>query len=146
MQKLLDKEERREWVITWTTGVAFLFYIMGILLFANVFWLVSLLKKKKDQVNLSIEWANFKKEKCNLWIILSTFSFTYLVRGFWDEVIWSRLAKGYWISVLSIFLNIIFDCIPIMLMLILHYKSFRKKRLTSNAIGSTATSKQSKSD
>ena len=68
-----------------------LFFIIGALLFANVFWLINRLKTRRDIVSTKDGSASFNKEIRILWIILGIFSGSYIIRGFWDLFIWYRL-------------------------------------------------------
>ena len=92
----------------------------GIILFVNVFWLVNRLKKKQEQVSTTIERASFNKEICVLWLILSIFSVSYLVRAIWDKFIFPEVTTKYSFTIWRVFLGVLFDCIPIMLILVLH--------------------------
>ena len=52
---------------------------------------------------------------------------------------------------MTIILGVLWDCVPIMLILILHYKNFKEKKLTANelrraAIGRTSCSNTAGSD
>ena len=107
------------------------FYFMGALLFVNVFWLVSRLKKKKSLSKVRVETASFNKEICTLWIILSVFSVTYILRGTWDLTIkasYNNFEKQLW----AVLTGILFDFLPIILILVLHYKNFGEKRMSDN--------------
>ena len=72
-----------------------MFFIMGSILIIEVFWLINRLKKKREQVFTGDGRANFNKEICVLWMILGTFSMSYLIRGVWDTFVWARLGKKY---------------------------------------------------
>ena len=107
------------------------FYFMGALLFVNVFWLVSRLKKKKSLTKVRVETASFNKEICTLWIILSVFSVTYILRGTWDLTIkasYNNFEKQLW----AVLTGLLFDFLPIILILVLHYKNFGEKRMPDN--------------
>ena len=109
-------------------GLCMSFYFMGALLFVNVFWLVSRLKKKKDMTATSAETAGFNKEMCILWIILSVFSVTYILRGTWDLEIKSNY-NNYEKQLWTVITGLLFDCVPVILILVLHYKNFRVKNI-----------------
>ena len=112
----------------WLEGLSISFYFMGALLFVNVFWLVSRLKKKKDISATSTEIAGFNKEICVLWIILSVFSVTYILRGTWDLLIegnYNNFEKQLW----AVITGLLFDFIPVTLILVLHYKNFSVKKI-----------------
>ena len=111
----------------WLIGLSMSFYFMGALLFVNVFWLVSRLKKKKNLSKVRAETTSFNKEICTLWIILSVFSVTYILRGTWDLTIqasYNNFEKQLW----AVLTGLLFDFLPIILILVLHYKNFSVKR------------------
>ena len=71
-------------------------------------------------------------------IILSIFSVTYLIRGFWTKFIYPKVSAKYGYTLVNIFLRVLYDCIPITLILILHYRNFQEKKLTFNELRKTA--------
>ena len=110
----------------------------GIILFINGFWLVNRLKKKQVQVSTTIERANFNKEICSLWLILSLFSVSYLVGAFWDYFISPKVTTKYSYTIWKVSIGVLFDCIPVMLIMILHLRNFNEKLLTTKEIRKTA--------
>ena len=98
---------------------------MGALLLLSVFWLVSRIKKKIALVSTKIEKANFSQEICTLWTILFTFSITYILRGFYDQIDGLQ-NTNYIFQIIAITIFLLFDFVPIMLMLVFHYKNFRE--------------------
>ena len=101
---------------------SFIFFGMSALLFANTFWLISRLKKK----NQSGADGNsiFSREICTLWIILSVFSGTYTLRGIWDNVIGTNYENRFKFQLIGNLLNILWDFVPVTLILMLHMKNF----------------------
>ena len=76
------RTKRSEKIIKWGEGLMWAYFSLSILLFICVFWLVSLLKRKREQVDWQrAEKAHFNKEICKLWIILSVFGIVYFLRG-----------------------------------------------------------------
>ena len=115
---------------------------MGALLLFSVFLLVSRLKKKASLVSTKIVKENFSKEICTLWTILFTFSITYLIRGFFNQIFEWRHTMDLRFSIYDITINILFDFIPIMLMLMFHFKNFSELKISGElrlvAMGSDA--------
>ena len=68
---------------------------------------------------------------------------SYLIRGIWDTFVWPYLGKKYIYTLLSITFGILWDCVPIMLILVLHYKNFREKDFTVNEIRKAAAGRSS---
>ena len=69
----------------WLKGTGIAFFVLAVLLSVSIIWLVNRLKKKRDQVSQSEEDKSlFNSEIRTLWIILATFTITYIVRGAWD--------------------------------------------------------------
>ena len=97
---------------------------MSALLFANTFWLISRLKKKNE--NGADGKSIFSREICTLWIILSVFSITYTLRGIWDNVINTNY-KSFKSQLIGNLLNIVWDFVPVTLILMLHMKNFVEK-------------------
>ena len=104
------------------------FYFMGALLLFCVFWLVSRLKKKIALVSTEVEKANFSQEMCTLWTILFTFSITYIIRGFYDQMNEFQ-NPDYFYQIIDIALYVLFDYVPIMLILMFHFKNFSEKKV-----------------
>ena len=96
---------------------------MGALLLFSVFLLVFILKKKIALVSTRIEKANFNKEICTLWTILFTFSITYIIRAFYNQINGFQF-ENFIYQIIDIAAGIFFDCVPIMIMLMFHYKNF----------------------
>ena len=107
----------------------YIYFSLSILLFVCVFNLVSLLKKKRNQVNWqSAERAYFNREICMLWIILSVFSATYMIRGVWDYMAHPG-SETFGHLLWTILDGVVYDFIPVMLILYFHYRNFSKERV-----------------
>ena len=103
---------------------------MGALLLVSVFILINRLKKKKLLVSTKNEKENFSKEICTLWTILFTFTVTYFLRGLFNQIYEWQYKMGFLFSILEITFGILFDCVPIMLMLMFHFKNFRELNIS----------------
>ena len=80
-----EKERDYETVNKWLNYTGISFFCLSALLFISVFWLISRLRAKRDQVASTVaNKAVFDKEICTLLTILCVFSLTYMVRGLWD--------------------------------------------------------------
>ena len=130
----MTKSYRENIYPTCGTIESFVLLFTGVCLFINVFWLINRLKKKKQSLGLNVESANFNKEICILWIILSTFSVTYVIRGTWPEFIVPHLSDWYGFTLVQILFGILFDLIPITLILVLHLRNFREKNVAHNEL------------
>lgn len=109
-----------------------LLYFLFVLLVISVVWLISRLKKKSNQVYKSdVNKSLFDKEIKILWVILSVFSFTYLIRAVWDTMT-SELYKSYALMVSAMSLTLLWDFAPVMLLLIFHYRNYREQALLQN--------------
>ena len=126
----------------WVIVQGYLFYLMGALLLSCVFLLVSRMKKKASLVSTKIVKENFSKEICTLWTILFTFSITYIIRAVWDQISVRQHRQDFRYTLCDITLHILYDWIPIMLMLMFHFKNFRELKISGElrlvAIGSNA--------
>ena len=129
----MTDKQRSDIYPTYGTIESFVLLFTGACLFANVFWLVNRLKKKQS-LGSNVENANFNREIRVLWIILSTFSVTYVIRGSWAEFVVPHLSERYGWSLLQILLGLLFDFIPITLILVLHLKNFGKKNVAANEL------------
>ena len=80
-----DPVKKRAIIKKWLKGTGIAFFVLAVLLSVCIIWLVNRLKKKRDQVSQSEEDKSlFNSEIRTLWIILATFTITYIVRGAWD--------------------------------------------------------------
>ena len=80
-----DPKQKHAIIKRWLTGTGIAFFVLAVLLFVCIIWLVNRLKKKRDQVSQSeVDKSFFDSEIRTLWIILATFTITYIVRGAWD--------------------------------------------------------------
>ena len=65
------------------------------------------------------------------------------------KFIYPKLTAKYGFTLLNIFLRVLFDCIPIMLILVLHFRNFHDKKLTFKELRKTVirqTRKNSRSE
>ena len=129
----MTESHRKEINPIFGTIESFVLLITGVCLFINVFWLINRLKKKQS-LGSNVESANFNKEICVLWIILSTFSVTYVIRGLWTEFGVPHLSDWYFWTLLEILLGILYDFIPVTLILVLHLRNFSEKNVAHNEI------------
>ena len=105
----------------------------GVCLFVNVFWLINRLKKKQS-LSKNADSAAFNKEICILWVILSTFSITYFIRVIWSGFVVPHLSDEYYWILLEILLGLLYDLIPVTLVLFLHLRNFREKNEAQNEL------------
>ena len=121
-------DERNEEIKKFGDSMMYIYICLSTLLFICVFNLVSLLKKKRNQVNWqSAERAYFNKEICMLWITLSVFSATYMIRGLWDYISHPS-HENFGLLLWSILNGVLYDFIPVMLIMYFHYRNFSKER------------------
>lgn len=123
----LDAVAKNEFRNDISDVIGFLFGAVAVLLFTSVMWLISRLKKKRDIVARGKdEESTISKEICKLWIILSVFSVTYLMRSMWDIFANPEFAsfKG---MLVDLIIGILCDCIPVMILMIYHHRNFREK-------------------
>ena len=112
------------WLIC--TGISF--FCLSALLFISVFWLISRLRAKRDQVaNTAVNKAVFNKEICTLLTILCVFSSTYMVRGLWDIKTKPDRLSFEWMIKDMLLIGVFCDFVPIMPLLIFHYRNFKVK-------------------
>ena len=103
------------------------FYGLAVLLFVCVFWLVTLLKKKRDQVSRSsVDKQAFNNEIRTLWIILSVFSGTYLLRAVWDTL-YNPTFNHFWSMMAAVLTGLVWDFMPVMLIMIFHHHNFKER-------------------
>ena len=108
-------------------SMMYIYFCLSTILFICVLYLVSLLKKKRNQISWqSNERAYFNKEICKLWIILSVFSATYMIRGIWDTLS-LRKNDSFGLLVWSVLNGLLYDFIPVMLIMYFHYRNFSKE-------------------
>ena len=95
------------------------------MLITTTVWLILRIRRKRDSMQLTSSSRQvFNKEICALQGILSVFSTSYLIRALWDtfykpsETTFDSLSG-------AVVLGIVFDFIPIMLIITLHFKNFR---------------------
>ena len=121
-------EERNELIKKFGDSMMYIYFSLSILLFICVFNLVSLLKKKRNQVNWqSAERAYFNREICMLWIILSVFSSTYMIRGVKDYMAHPS-GNSFKHLLWTILDGVLYDFIPVELIMYFHYRNFSKER------------------
>ena len=124
IDRFSTRAKRSDKIVKWGAGLMWAYFSLSILLFICVFWLVSLLRRKREQVDWQrAEKAHFNKEICKLWIILSVFSSVYLVRGCGDAKFipgFESFTQLIW----DILQGILYDFIPVMLIMYFHYRNF----------------------
>ena len=124
IDRFSTRAKRSDKIVKWGAGLMWAYFSLSLLLFICVFWLVSLLKRKREQVDWQrAEKSHFNKEICKLWIILSVFSSVYLVRGCYDAKFkpgFDSFAQLLW----DILQGILYDFIPVMLIMYFHYRNF----------------------
>ena len=101
--------------------------LLAILLSVNVIWLVGKLKKKRDQISLTQEDKNaYNTEIRALWLIMSIFCVTYLVRAVWELVFLKTDMPNYGIMFAAVPLGLFWDFMPLMIILVFHYQNFKQ--------------------
>ena len=58
-----------------------------------------------------------------LWTVLGVFSVSYLIRGIWDQLS-DQFLKSYALMLWSVAGGVVYDCIPVSLLLYYHYRNF----------------------
>ena len=108
----------------WSTLIASLLLTLFILLVLSVTCLVSRMKKRRDQLCQDQSRRDvFDREINILWGILALFSVTYLVRASWDFIFQEDLT-GLWQEVTDLSLGLLWDWLPIIVLLFQHYRAF----------------------
>ena len=64
-----------------------------------------------------------------LFLILGVFNTSYLLRAIWDQN-YSRNSNEFYALTSELLLGLVWDFLPVMLMMILHYKNFTIKEQT----------------
>ena len=124
-QCLLSESQRHHFIRSWLDVIVVLLYVQFTMLALIMIWLIRLIKRKRDQVQLSeLQQAVYDKEILTLRIILGVFSASYLVRALWDTFYDPRSTTFGSLSG-AIALGIVFDFFPVMLLILLHYRNFR---------------------
>ena len=126
-QVTFDVSERAHLMGDWDAVVGVLLFVLFALLLVCVLTLIWRLKQVRNVMfkdpSESEQRNLFDKEINTLWLILGVFNFTYLLRGIWDLV---QMPQGSYAKlVLQIILGLFFDCFPVTLLLIFHYRNFR---------------------
>lgn len=109
--------------VSYSFGFSFLLEFVGIMVLVCV--LTSLLYKKKKVMHHGKSSRNFKKGIVTLVVVLVVFGFSYLIRIINDLYFlppWienNRFVQFMW----DLYVGIIFDLIPIMLILLLHRRN-----------------------
>ena len=100
----------------------------GILFLSLILLLVQLYRQQK-MYNTSKRCGIFKKEIVTLLAILTVFLFSFFLRIWWYYT-FPKLEANIWMqSMPTLLLSIPFDFLPLLLMMILHYRNFRAKKL-----------------
>ena len=68
----------------------------------------------------------FNSEINTLVMILIIFSSSYLLRGFWNEIL-SESSRAFAKLTTQVVAGLIFDCVPIMFLLIYHLRNFHNE-------------------
>jgi hypothetical protein len=66
----------------------------------------------------------FDKEIKILWVILGVFNITYLMRAVWDMMT-DEFYISYTIMVSVMLLAIVWDFVPVMILLVFHYRNYK---------------------
>ena len=80
-----------------------------------------------------------------LWIILSVFSATYMIRGIWDSITHTSNAN-FGLLMWSVLNGVLYDFIPIMLIMYFHYRNFSKEKVTKTKEAAKNKAKNTKSN
>lgn len=110
-----------------------LLIIITLLLFISLTSLTIQLYRQQRVYNVSSRCGLFKKEILTLLVILTFFLLSYALRISWYDLYFTKLEKNIWGQAwISFALSIPFDFLPLLLMLILHYRNFRFKTAKNN--------------
>ena len=126
--KNLDKEGKNEVIQNWDEIEAYFLYLLFVLLLVCVIRLIHFLKQVRDFLYSSQTNQKdfFNHEIRKLWIILVAFNVTYILRG-----LWMQLTTGYLrnetLMIFNVVLGLIFDFVPVTLLLYFHYRNFKVK-------------------
>lgn len=142
-QVQLEEHERTDFRNQFSIGMAYCFGVMSILLFINVVWLNSRLRKQRDlqaQDRYRQDDTFYKKEICSLWLILGVFNVTYLLRALWDIFADSKF-ETFRGMIIDLNVGILCDFVPVTLLMIYHYKNFRDDELSGSLYGDSIIDK-----
>ena len=111
----------------WLPALGWCFFSLSFVLFLSVYFLINRLCKKRDQVATTQADKDFFNGKVRtLLAILVMFSSTYLMRGTWDII--SDTKSGSFVNyVVTITIFILCDFVPIIFMLVFHFRNFHNK-------------------
>ena len=130
MQWSVDKDQRLNLCETADVVVSISCYVLFVLLAISVSFLIYRLRKLRDVVTLDntlIEQNKiFNSEIKTLVVILVIFCSSYLVRGVWNNIL-SENRQAFGKLMIQLLAGLIFDCIPIMFLLIYHLRNFNTK-------------------
>ena len=78
-------------------------------------------------------------------IILSIFDVTYLLRAGWDYNCFGiQTIFGIWVG--SLCLSVVFDIMPLSLIMLFHYRNFSSLTITDNSVKPQSSSEDDSSD
>ena len=93
------------------------------MLTASISFLVYLIHK---QSKLEEQKHEFKQETCRLFLILFTFDLTYLARLVFDKLIIKYFqTENLALTLVRIWIGLVFDILPVALILYIHSQNFR---------------------
>ena len=104
--------------------ISVVLFCLFTLLLISVLWLVSRLRKRREQVPEN-ERDKFSKEIYRLWLILGIYAITTLCRAVWD-VTMNVYYEQYWQMVGIMLMALLWDFLPVISLLIFHFRNFRK--------------------
>ena len=124
----LDPGERAAVLGKWSIPQGWCFFSLSFVLLLCVYFLISRMKKKRDQITSSqTDQEIYNKEIHTLMAILCIFSSTYMARGSW-ALFSAYFNKSKFVQTLiPLFIGLICDFAPVMVLLVFHFKNFGKK-------------------
>ena len=73
-----------------------------------------------------VEYLN--REICKLYVVLTVFNITYLLRGFYDLNSGRKDIPTLKVVIISLSYGLLWDFFPVMMLMIYHYRNFKKER------------------
>ena len=119
----LNIDERNTFIGDVHSVISVVLFCLFALLLISVLWLVSRLRKRRDQVPEN-ERAKLSKEIYRLWLILGIYAITTLCRAVWD-VTMNVYYEKYWSMVGIMLMSLLWDFLPVISLLIFHFRNFR---------------------
>ena len=107
--------------------IGYILYLMFVLLSVSVFSLIYQLKRTRDVIfaTQGSQRDIFDGEIRTLRIILGVFSLTYVLRGLWSQLVDQAFWK-YWTLISNVILGILFDFVPVTLLLCFHHRNYKR--------------------